>query len=183
MPPTFDGLEVQTMRTGESGCILFIPEGSMAESMRGQPHIVQIEYGSGYARIGMGDTYTISMLKNEFCALIGDDWSLYPGLAYRRLMDGTVQHYAVSNYDEISGAVANHLMFELPGKFQEDSGRGTEIASRVDQLRILDYWAQGNQTMLVGASLYLDNHTAEYWMPITLDPIPGEPLDMYLSNL
>jgi hypothetical protein len=109
------------------------------------------------------------MLKNEFCAPIGDEWSLYSGLPYRRLVDGTVQHHTVSSCDEISGAVANHLMFELPEKFQEDFGRGTEIASRTDQIRILDYWAQGNQTMLVGVSLYLDNHTAEYWMPMTRD--------------
>jgi hypothetical protein len=169
MHPTFTGLEVQTRRAGDGGYIWFVPEESFADSMKDRPNLGQIEYGSGYARVGMGDTYTISMLKNEFCALIGDDWSLYSGLAYRRL------HHSVSDHEEIRGAAESHLMFEFPDKFQEDFGRGTEIANRTDQLRILDYWAQANQSMLVGVSLYLDNHTAEYWMPMTLDPIPGEP--------
>jgi hypothetical protein len=36
---------------------------------------------------------------------------------------------------------------------------------------------------MVGASLQLDNHTAEYWMPMTIDTVADEPLDTYLLNL
>jgi hypothetical protein len=182
MPPAFTGLEAQTWRTGDSGRILFTPEESFAESMKDQTSMVQIEYGSGYARFGMDDTYTIAVLNDEFCALMGDDWSIYPGLAYRRLVDGTVQHHSVSDYEQIRAAVDSHLMFELPQKIQEDFGRGTKIANRTDQLRILDYWAQSNQSMLVGVTTYIDNHPVEYWLPMTLDPMPGEPLELYLSQ-
>jgi hypothetical protein len=62
-------------------------------------------------------------------------------------------------------------------------GRGTEINLRTDQLRVLDYWAQAGQTAMVGVSLQVDNHTVEYWMPMTIDPIADEPLDKYLTNL
>jgi hypothetical protein len=182
IPPAFTGLEVQTWRTGDSGRILFTPEESFAESMKDQPNMVQIEYGFGYARFGMGDPYTIAVLKDEFCALIGDDWSTYPGLAYRRLVDGTVQDHSVSDYEQIRAAIDSHLMFELPQKIQEYFGRVTKIANRTDQLRILDYWAQSNQSMLVGVTIYIDNHTVEYWLPMMLDPIPGEPLELYLSQ-
>jgi hypothetical protein len=50
-------------------------------------------------------------------------------------------------------------------------------------LRVLDYWAQAGQIVLVGVSLQLDNHTVEYWLPMSIDPIAGEPLDTYLTNL
>jgi hypothetical protein len=98
--------------------------------MSDQPNMVQIEYESGYARLGMGDRYTIRMLKHEFCALIGDDWSLYPALAYRRVTDGSIFHHSISEYDEIRSAVANNLPFDLPEKYQEDAGTGTEINIR-----------------------------------------------------
>jgi hypothetical protein len=93
------------------------------------PSIVQLEYRSGYARIGMGGGYTIQMLGQKFFALVRDDWSLYPGLAYRRLIDGTILHHTVSEYGEISEAVTNDLLFELPERTQKDAGRGTEINS------------------------------------------------------
>jgi hypothetical protein len=76
-----------------------------------------------------------------------------------------------------------YLLFDLPEKHQEESGRGTEINLQTDQLRVFDYWAQAGRAALVGVSLQVDNHTVEYWMPMTIDPIADEPLDTYLVNL
>jgi hypothetical protein len=100
--------------------------------------MVQIEYESGYARIGMGDTYTITMLKNEFCALIGDDWGICPSLAYRRLLDGTIRHHTTKKFEEVKDALAINIGFDLPPKIQTEVARGTEIVLRTDQLRVLD---------------------------------------------
>jgi hypothetical protein len=134
----------------------------MAANIEGQPNMVQLEYGTGHGKIGLSDRCTIRMLKNEFFALIGDDWSIYPSISYSRLTDGSVLHRTVGNFAEVEGAIANDLMFELPGKFQEDGGRGTEINLRTDQLRVLDYWGQAGQTAIVGVSPQIDNHTVEY---------------------
>jgi hypothetical protein len=183
MPPTFEGIEAHTERKGDGGYIRFELEESTAAYMSDQPNAVQLEYGSRYARIGMGDTYTIRMLKNEFGAVIGDDWSLYPSLSHRRRTDGTILHHTVTDVTEIKGAVEKDLLFDLPERYQEDAGRGTDINLRSDQLRVLDYWAQTGQTALVGVSLQVDNHTVEYWMPMTIDPIADEPSDTYLINL
>jgi hypothetical protein len=131
----------------------------------------------------MGDMNTITMLKNEFCALIGDDWALYPSLSYLRFRDGTVRHHTTRNLEEVREAQALNIWFELPDKIQTDVGRGTEIILRTDLLRVLDYWAQANQTAMVGVSLYLDNHTVEYWITVTRDPIANEPLDAHLVAL
>jgi hypothetical protein len=131
----------------------------------------------------MGDKYTITMLKNEFCALIGDDWSIYPSLAYRKLLDGTIRSHTTKVFDEVKDAPALNIGFDLPDKIQTEVGRGTQIVLRADQLRILDYLAQAYQTAMVGVSMYLDNHTVEYWMPVTIDPIADESLDRYLLSL
>lgn len=183
MPSVFEEIEVTTERTGKSGRILFSLETSMSSTIQSMPNMVQIEYGDGDARIGMGERYTITMLNNELCAVIGDDWGIYPSLAYRRLLDGTVRHHTTANYDEISGAVEHNIMFELPEKIQEDAGRGTEIVLTTDQLRLSDYWAQAGQTALVGVALQTDNRTVEFWMPMTIDPIACEPLEAYLVAL
>jgi hypothetical protein len=110
MPPEFEGIEVTTERTGKNGRILFSLETSMESPIISMPNVLQIEYGEGYARIGMGDNCTIAMLKNEFCALIGDDWGLYPEPAYRRLTDGTVRHHTTRIFDEIKNAIIGRLI-------------------------------------------------------------------------
>jgi hypothetical protein len=92
MPPTLDEIEVHTQRKGDGGYVKFELESSMAASMEGQPNIVKLEYRSGYALIGTSDRYTIRMLNQEFCALMGDDWSLYASISYKRLTDGTIVH-------------------------------------------------------------------------------------------
>jgi hypothetical protein len=87
------------------------------------------------------------------------------------------------NFEEVKNALAFNIGVDLPDKIQEEAGRGTKIALRADQFRVLDYWAQAHQKAMVGVSLYLDNHSVEYWMPMTIDPIADEPLDRYLVEL
>jgi hypothetical protein len=95
------------------------------------------------------------------------------------LTDGAVVHQTAAEWHEEN----LDYMLDLPERYQEDAGRGTEINPRSDQLRVLDYWAQGGRTVLVGVSLQLDTHTVEYWIPMNIDPIADEPPDTYLSNL
>jgi hypothetical protein len=97
MPATCQGIEIQTQRKGHGGYIKFTHEENLAASMENQQNIVGLEYGSGYALVGMSDRYTIRLLGQEFCALIGDGWSLYPSVSYQRLMDGTVVRETVAD--------------------------------------------------------------------------------------
>jgi hypothetical protein len=111
-----------------------------------QPNKIKLIYGSGYALFGMGDRYTIRMLAGEFLTLIGaEDWSICPSVSYERLMDGTIVCQTVTDWREIEGLITNDIMLNLPERYQEDAGRGTDINLRTDQLRVLDYWhRQGN---------------------------------------
>jgi hypothetical protein len=77
----------------------------------------------------------------------------------------------------IVGLITNHIMLDLPERYREDARRGTE------QLRVLDYRAQAEQSALVGVSLRVANHAVEYWLPMNIDPIAELPLETYLSNL
>jgi hypothetical protein len=124
MPPTFAGLTVNTQRKGNAGYILFeLAESQVVvASLEDQPNRVQIEYGDGYAKIGMRDRYTIRMLRQEFCALIGYDWSLYDSLAYKRLIDGTIRHHTVTDYAAIQSEVEYNVMFDLPERIQIEVG-------------------------------------------------------------
>jgi hypothetical protein len=140
---------------------------------------VKLEYGPGYALVGMSDNYSMRMLGQEFCAHMGEDRGLYPSISYRRETDDTVVHQTATDWHEES----LYYMLDLPERYQEDAGRCTEINLRSDQLRVLDYSAQAGQTALVRVSLFLDNHTVEYWLHMSIDPIADEPLDTYLANL
>jgi hypothetical protein len=140
-----------------SSYVKFELESSLAENMESQPNSVKLEYGSGYPLIWMSDRHTTLMLRQEFCALVENDWSVYPSISHRRLTDATVVHRTVTDFHEIEGSVANDLMFDLPERYQEDAGRGTGINLRSDPLRLLDYWAQAGQTALVGVLAAYDN--------------------------
>jgi hypothetical protein len=94
-----------------------------------------------------------------------------------------VVHQTVIDWHEIEGLITSDLVLDLPQRYQEDAGRGTEINLRSDQLRVLDYWAQAGQSALVGVSLQISNHTVEYRLEMNLDPIADKPLDTYLVNL
>jgi hypothetical protein len=47
----------------------------------------------------------------------------------------------------------------------------------------LDYLAHAGQSALVGISTNVANHTVEYWLSMTIDPIADMPLDTYLLQL
>jgi hypothetical protein len=114
----------------------------------------------------------------ELCALSEEDLGLYPSLASDGLTDGTMVHPTISYVEK--GPL--YTLLELPEKYQEDAGRGTEINLRMDQLRVVDYWAQAGQTALIGVALQVNNHTVEYWMQMSLDPAADEPLETYRTN-
>jgi hypothetical protein len=61
-----------------------------------------------------------------------------------------------------------------PVKIQEDAGRGTAINCANDQAKLLQYWAWARQSIAVGIAFLIDNYTAEYWMNLTLDPLPDD---------
>jgi hypothetical protein len=71
----------------------------------------------------------IRTLGQEFVALIGDDWSLYPSISYKGLTDGTVVHQSVTDFKEIEGSVANDLIFDVPERYGEDAGRAWKSIS------------------------------------------------------
>jgi hypothetical protein len=52
----------------------------------------------------------------------------------------------VDNLDP-NGAGFDLLLKPIP-RIQEDAGMGTEIILRIDQLEVLDYWAQAGQEAL-----------------------------------
>jgi hypothetical protein len=67
-------------------------------------------------------------------------------------MDGTVVHQTVSDWRNIEDLVTNTIILDLPERFQEDAGRGTEINLRSDQIRVVDYLAKAGQSALVGTA-------------------------------
>jgi hypothetical protein len=66
------------------------------------------------------------------------------------------------------------LLLEPIARIQEDAGRCTEIILRIDQLGVLDCWAQAGQEALVGVSFQINGRTVEYWLPIQIDPSPDQ---------
>jgi hypothetical protein len=76
------------------------------------------------------------------------------------------------------------MLLEPIPRIQEDAGRGPEIILRIDQLGVLDYWAQASEEALVGVSFQVSGSTIEYWLPILIDPSPDEgSWDSYLEQL
>jgi hypothetical protein len=61
-----------------------------------------------------------------------------------------------------------------PAKILEERGRGTEIHSVADQGKLLQYWAWSQRPIEVGVLFPEVNHMIEYWMLITLQPVPGD---------
>jgi hypothetical protein len=68
----------------------------------------------------MGDSYTLRMLAQEFWALTRNDWSIYPGIGFGRLMDGTIRHNTTSDPSSFQDAMRVDLMAEPPVKIQGD---------------------------------------------------------------
>jgi hypothetical protein len=54
----------------------------------------------------------------------------------------------------------------------------------VDQLPVLDYWAQAGQSAFFGISMNIGHHAIEYWLPFTLNALEKEqPLEAYWVQL
>jgi hypothetical protein len=92
MPESVEGMSVQTWKDGEFGYILFIPEDSLAESLKKMEVPVRIEYDDGFMNVGMGNAYTIRMLYEEFKSLMHETWECGRARPIRREIDGTVVH-------------------------------------------------------------------------------------------
>jgi hypothetical protein len=135
---------------------------------------VLIEYQLGYTRIGMGNTYTIKMLADEFEAVTQGLWGIYPLNGYRRLTDGSVVHGVTNDRDLYWAAAADQTIQVCPPKILEERGRGTPITNQEDPGKLLQYWAYGLKDIEVGVGLPLNGRRYEYWMKITLQPIEDE---------
>jgi hypothetical protein len=124
MPETFTALSVKAYRNGKEGLILFELLDGLAGNMTDMPVQVQIEYSYGYARLGIGEVYTLRMLAQEFWVLTHNDWSLYPAPSHTRLVDGTICHKTTNSGDSFHNSQSRDVMDPPPLKIQEDAGRG-----------------------------------------------------------
>jgi hypothetical protein len=61
-----------------------------------------------------------------------------------------------------------------PAKILEERGRGTLITNPADQGRLLQYWAWLQQPIDVGVLVPIEKFKIGYWMPIALQPVPGD---------
>jgi hypothetical protein len=170
-PPTFTEIEVKATKRGSGGSILFASKSNMANSIEEMPVTVKIEYQDGFAVVGIPDRETSRQLAHEFGTLI-PDWGMRPWVPVARDYHGRVQHKVVNNWNPDDPAL--DVIFGLPPRIQEDNARGTEINLRIDQLDVLEYWAQAGQEASVGVAFNASGHAIEYWLPITIDPSPNE---------
>jgi hypothetical protein len=174
MPGSIEEVTVQTWKDGRAGHILFTPTDSLTTPMKKMEVQVFIEYEEGFMKVGMENSYTITMLAWEFQELTQRQWNIYPLNGYRRLLDGTVVHKVTTDFDLFNAARADEELAIPPAKILEERGRGTIIANLVDQGKLLQYWAWLQQPIEVGVLIPADNFKIEYWMPIALQPIPDE---------
>jgi hypothetical protein len=168
MPVTFSNLSVR------AGYILYEPLDGLAGNLIDMPVRVQIQYHYGDSKLGMGKGYTQRMLAQEFWALTHNDWNLYPDIGFSRTVDGTIRHNATSDPAKFHNSMTVDLIIEPPVDIQDDNGRGTAISYGEDQARLLQHWAWARQEIAGGVSLSIDNHTAEYWMNLMLDPLEDD---------
>jgi hypothetical protein len=141
MPESVSEVAVQTWKNGKAGHILFTPTGMIADAISSSETQIMIEYDGGYMREGIGNAYTLNMVYEDFMFLTGNTRKIYPALAYRRLIDGTIVHNCVSNFQESQLIRSEHTQLEPPPRIIEDRGRGSEILSPEDQGKLMQYWA------------------------------------------
>jgi hypothetical protein len=153
MPESVDDVAVQTMKDGSYGYILFTPEDSLAEAMKKMDVQVIIEYDDGFMKVGMGESYTIRMLVDEFWKLMHQTWEFGPTLPIRRNLDGTVVHGITWEWSELRTLIEEDAKVEHPPKTVEDRGRGTLIRSLTSQGKLLQYWARTQDKIEVGIFL------------------------------
>jgi hypothetical protein len=174
VPHTVEEVTVQTWKDGKNGHILFVPNDSFSVPAGAMEVQVIIEYQLGYTRLGMGNAYTIKILAYEFEAITQGRWGIYPLNGYRRLTDGTVVHSVTNDRDLYWAAAADQTIQVCPPKIIEERGRGTSITNQADQGKLLQYWAFGQREIEAGIGLPLNGKRYEYWMRITLFPIPDD---------
>jgi hypothetical protein len=93
---------------------------------------------------------------------------------YRRLLDGTVAHRVTTDFSLFQAARADEELAIPSAEILEERGRGTVIANLVDQGKLLQYWAWLQQPIEVGVLVPTEKFKIEYWMPIQLQPVPGD---------
>jgi hypothetical protein len=174
MPDVFQDLSVTAYKNGRADYILYEPLDSLAGNLTDMPVRVQIEYRNGYTKIGMGDAYSLRMLAQRFWTLTHNEWNLYPQGSSRRCIDGTIVHETSTDPNSFHKSMAVDRIDTPPVKIQKDQGRGTAINSTEDHARLLQYWAWARQEIAVGVALNLDNHSAEYWLKLVLDPLEDD---------
>jgi hypothetical protein len=174
MSQSVEEVTVQAWKDGKNGYILFTPNDSFTVPVGVMEVQVMIEYQMGYTRIGMGNAYTIRMLADEFEAVTQGRWGVYPVQGHRRLTDGTVVHGITNDRDIYWAFASDHTIQVCPPKILEERGRGTLISNQADQGKLLQFWAFGQKEIEVGVGLPLDGRKYEYWMKVTLYPIPDD---------
>jgi hypothetical protein len=78
------------------------------------------------------------------------------------------------NFDQFHEAMRLHEMQVHPAKILEERGRGTLITNEEDKGRLFQYWAWSRQPIDVGVLIPTERLKIEYWMKITLQPIPDD---------
>jgi hypothetical protein len=174
MPRAMNDVTVQTWKDGKNGYILFTPNAYLTVPVGVMEVQVMMEYHLGYTRIGMGNAYTIKMLSDEFEAVTQEHWGIYPLQGHRRLTDGTVVHSVTNDRNLYWAVAADQTIQVCPPKILEERGRGTLITNQEDQGKLLQYWAHGQKELEVGVGLPLNGRKCEYWMKITLQPVPDD---------
>jgi hypothetical protein len=98
----------------------------------------------------------------------------------RRNKEGWIIHDTLLDWTIDQDLSNNNTIQVLPVRVTEDNGTGTEIQLREDQVGVLYYWAQAQQTAQVGISVITDGGLqVEYWIPLHLDPIADQPIEEY----
>jgi hypothetical protein len=105
------------------------------------PVRVEIEYGYGFTKLGMGESYTPRMLAHEFWTLTHNNWNLYPESSFERDIDGTIRHRTTSDQEKFHNSFTVDTMDVPSVKVREDRGLGTAINCSEYQARLLQYWA------------------------------------------
>jgi hypothetical protein len=186
MPEMFDEMPVIPYRNGKAGDILFTLLNSFANSLRGQPVKVEVEYHGGYTRIGMGERYSLRMLAMELWKLTRNDWEVYPEPAYQTRADGTVCHKTFDSADKFHQSFVDDFA-AIPEKVLVGTPRGSAIRCRLDQGRLLQYFAWAGQEIMTGVAFSVNSFHIEHWYDLVLEPFPDdEDISVYplaLQNL
>jgi hypothetical protein len=65
-------------------------------------------------------------------------------------------------------------MIEPPPKILEERGRRTLIPNIKSQGKLLQYWAWAQTSIEVGVYFPEERRNIEYWMTLTLQPVPDD---------